>query len=67
MSAYSIYTSIRPAAVREALHTMGSRCAEVAQLKDVAATVRLAGGEKLNALHIIIILHTHENMYVYYI
>jgi len=40
---------------------MGSFCAEVAQLKDVAATAatsiateRLAGGEKLNALQIII-------------
>lgn len=53
--------SIRSAAVRKALHTMGSLCAEVAQLKDVAATAatsiatkRLAGGEKLNALQIII-------------
>jgi len=40
---------------------MGSLCAEVAQLKDVAATAatsiatkRLAGGEKINALQIII-------------
>jgi len=55
-----IYPSA-PAADRKALHTMGSLCAEVAQLKDVAATAatsiateRLAGGEKLNALQIII-------------